>query len=123
MYQVVAALERVKNNPAVFQCRQLVLAGTTPFARIEVADIGSYSPLEITCGHHPVTTVIAFPAQYKDLVRFHGKRPVSECPPRTFHQLDIGNTQCGRIYINRTHPGRTDYSCLQKSVNQFRSHC
>jgi hypothetical protein len=71
----------------------------------------------MTCGYHAVTAIIAFPAQYKDPVRVHGKRPVSECPPRTFHQLEIGNTQCCRIYINRTHPGRTDNSCLQKSFN------
>ena len=80
-HQIVTALERVQGNTAAFQSGQLVLTGSAPLSRIDIADISGNSPLEVPGGHHPVTAVIAFPAEYKHPFRVTCERQTGKCPP------------------------------------------
>jgi hypothetical protein len=92
-YQIISALERVKGHVAAFQCRKLVLTGTTPRSGIKVTDIGVCATLEMTGGHHTITTIVPSATEHQYPFRVEGTRHIGKCLTCALHQLEVGHPE------------------------------
>jgi hypothetical protein len=113
----------VEINPAVGERTELMFAWSSTAGTVHITDIHRDHVLEMACRNHPVPSIISAPAKDKDVGRVIGQSTVCQRSARTFHELDLGNSERNRVPVYHPHAGRRDQSAFKKLFDTILPHC